>query len=314
MFRLLSISGILAILTMFTSGKPVSASDFAPLIDPETLVQRLADPNLVVLDVQPYEIYRQIHVKGAVHSNYGDWRKSDAQGLGKMLPDAAYLSVMIGNLGIGNDDAVIIVATGQSADDMASATRVYWTLKAIGHERVSILDGGLVAYAQDRSRPMASGDEKRPATPYKANLDDEYLVTARTVESMLGEGVAMVDNRSDMEYLGLVSGGPAERPGALPGAANIPFNWLLRPGSAQFHQPRELEQIFSSRGVNVDGAQVHYCHTGHRASLSWFVSHELLGNRGAKLYDGSTLEWSSSKDLPLEVHIPLGDATTSPDE
>ena len=270
----------------FLAGDPSIAGSVAPLMTPLSLVERIDDPKLVILDVQPYQVYTRIHVKGAVHSNYQDWRTNGAQGLEKMMPAIPYLESLIGNLGIDNDATVVIVATGQSADDMASATRVYWTLKAIGHESVSILDGGLVAYVQDRSRPMASGDEKRTGRKYTANPDKDYALTAGEVETLLDQGVAMVDSRSDMEYLGLVSGGPGERPGALPGAANIPFNWLLRPGGAQFHQRGNLERIFASRGVDPGSPQVHYCHTGHRAPGLVVL---VRGPRIAREHKGKTL-------------------------
>jgi len=37
-----------------------------------------------------------------------------------------------------------------------------------------------------------------------------------------------------------------------------------------------------------------YCNTGHLASGTWFVLHELAGNRQARLYDGSLNAWALS--------------------
>jgi thiosulfate/3-mercaptopyruvate sulfurtransferase len=56
--------------------------------------------------------------------------------------------------------------------------------------------------------------------------------------------------------------------------------------------------------LNIDNSlpTVVYCHTGHRASLSWFVLHELLGNEKAILY-GSTREWATRQDLPVDQLI-----------
>ncbi|MCG7976375.1 MAG: sulfurtransferase, partial [Candidatus Thiodiazotropha taylori] len=57
--------------------------------------------------------------------------------------------------------------------------------------------------------------------------------------------------------------------------------------------------------VPLQGAQINYCHTGNRASLAWFVSHELLGNSQAKLYDGSTQEWAADSTLPMDQQVQL---------
>ncbi len=52
--------------------------------------------------------------------------------------------------------------------------------------------------------------------------------------------------------------------------------------------------------IDNDLPTVEFCHTCHGSSLSWFVLHEILGNKKAILYDGSTREWASRKDLPVD--------------
>ncbi|MEW8430711.1 MAG: sulfurtransferase, partial [gamma proteobacterium symbiont of Ctena orbiculata] len=66
-----------------------------------------------------------------------------------------------------------------------------------------------------------------------------------------------------------------------------------------------LQRIYASSKVPLQGDQINYCHTGNRAALGWFVSHEILGNRQAKLYDGSTQEWAASPALPMEQQVKL---------
>jgi thiosulfate/3-mercaptopyruvate sulfurtransferase len=46
------------------------------------------------------------------------------------------------------------------------------------------------------------------------------------------------------------------------------------------------------------------CRTGHQASQTWFLLHELLGYDKVKWYDGSWQEWSRHVELP----VALGDA------
>ncbi|MCB1760612.1 MAG: sulfurtransferase [Gammaproteobacteria bacterium] len=276
-----------------------------PLVSADWLGANLHRPGLVVLDLQPNATYRRYHVPGAVHSDYDDWRTANAVGTAKMLPPVARLEQLIGGLGIDNESQVVLVITGRSASEMASAARVYWSFKALGHDRVSILDGGLLAYANQRGNRMEGGVVTPRQKRFKAQPRAEYLVDAETVKAALNDGTPLIDNRSDAEHLGLLSGGGKERAGTIPGARSLPFNWLTVNGGVQFHSERNLRRIYRAAGVPLSGAQISFCHTGHRTALAWFVSHELLGNSEARLYDGSTAEWAANPTLPIERKIEL---------
>src|SRR3546814_20665698 len=78
-------------------------------------------------------------------------------GVPAQLPRQETLEALIGELGIANDSHVVVVSAGTDALDISSAARVYWTFKVIGHDRVSILDGGYRAYAADPANPVETG-------------------------------------------------------------------------------------------------------------------------------------------------------------
>lgn len=276
-----------------------------PLVDVDWLLANRDNPNLVVLDLQPKATYQRFHVPGAVNSDYADWRQPDARKNPKMIPSISALEQLIGGLGIDNETQVVLVVTGRSASEMASATRVYWTFKALGHDKISILDGGLIAYAETRKNPMESKINQPSRKTFKANPRPDYLVTADQVKELLGNGISLVDSRSGAEHMGLLSGGGKERAGTIPGAVNLPFDWLTVNSGARFHTTENLKRIYETVDVPLEGEQISFCHTGHRTSLAWFVSHELLGNDKARLYDGSTAEWAVDPSLPMEQKIKL---------
>jgi len=275
-----------------------------PLVDGDWLAAKLGEPDLLVLDLQPKSAYQQYHVPGAIHSDYSSWRRADANGVPQMLPPVQELEQLIGGLGIDNTTRVVLVVTGRSAGEMASATRVYWTFKVLGHDNVSILDGGLIAYAQNRNHTLENRANPPAGKAFKAHPRPEYLVNADQVKAALATTTRLVDNRSSAEHMGLVSG-KKERPGTLPGAVNLPFDWLTVNRGATFHTSENLKRIYQAAGVPLDGDQISFCHTGHRTSLAWFVSHELLGNDKARLYDGSAAEWAANPSLPMEQKIKL---------
>ncbi|MEA3291121.1 MAG: rhodanese-like domain-containing protein, partial [Pseudomonadota bacterium] len=142
---------LLLALLLWLTALPAFSQASMPLVDTVWLRENLDNPSLRVLDLLPVEYYRQVHIPGAVNTDYNQWRATGKHGVPKMLPDIDQLERLIGSLGIGNDTHVVIAPPGQGAGDMAMATRIYWTLHLLGHRKLSILDGGLIGYLNDRS-------------------------------------------------------------------------------------------------------------------------------------------------------------------
>lgn len=275
-----------------------------PLVSPHWLQENLNQTALVVLDIQPRQYFERAHIPGAVHTDYGRWRITDDNGLGKMLPKPALLATLIGSHGIGNDSHVVIAPFGRGAGDMAAAARIYWTLYVAGLEQISILDGGLFTwYRAFGKEALESGFTPATAKAFEVRLRDEQLMPMDKVGEHLSAGRSLIDSRSVPEFVGQVAGAPNERPGALPKAVNLPYDSLMKPDDSGLLDLEQLKQRFRDAGAPLTGPQISYCHTGHRTSLVWFVSHALFGNDDARLYDGSTLEWSATESRPLVTRV-----------
>ncbi len=300
-------------------GPLVAGSAPGPLVDVAWVKANLGTPGLVFLDVRgrlggaSKAHYLQAHIPGAIYSNYlrDGWRIRDKNGTVGMLPPAGRLERLIGGLGIANDSHVVVVAGGTSALDMGTATRIYWTFKVLGHDGVSVLDGGMAAYLRARDKdkkpvnPLESGEVKRPPTTFRASLRADLLASKEQVKQGLAAGTVLVDNRPNNQYLGVNKIGLAKRYGTLPGARNLPENWVTVNGGGTFRDGAALAKLYAAAGIPTEGAQISFCNTGHWASLGWFVSHELLGNSEARLYDGSMVEWSADAAAPMERRIQL---------
>ncbi len=283
-----------------------------PLVQVAWLAERLAQPELVILDVRgPYSRqsradYLRGHIPGAIYSSYekGGWRQTDAAGINGQLPPVASLEKMLGDLGIGNDSHVVIITAGGRARDTASGTRIYWTLKVLGHEAVSLLDGGMHAWLAARKLDenrfaLEEGDNALPATRYVANLQEHMLVDKAEVAAAASRGAKLLDNRPYRYYSGSTRHRQAKRSGTIDGAINLPERSFTSAGSSLFKSSSAIEQLLADTGIDHGGELINFCNTGHWASMGWFVSHELLGNENAKLYDGSMLEWAADKTLPM---------------
>ncbi len=283
-----------------------------PLVDAAWLSERIGQPGVVILDVRgPYSRqsrmdYLRGHIPGAIYSSYekGGWRTTDAAGINGQLPAIESLEKMLGELGIGNRSHVVIVTAGGRARDTASGTRIYWTLKVLGHESLSLLDGGMDAWLAaarvDADRfPLEEGENVLPATVYKAKLQEHMLVAREEVQAAAERGADLIDNRPYRYFSGGKRHRQAKRAGTIDGAINVPERNYTRAGSSLFKSGSALTDLLADAGGHSNQEQINFCNTGHWASLGWFVSHELLGNEYAKLYDGSMLEWTADPTLPV---------------
>ncbi len=302
-----------------TTSGPAAGPAAGPLVDVAWVKANLDTPGLVFLDLRgplggaSRTHYLQAHIPGAIYSDYlrGGWRITDKNGTAGMLPPASHLEKLIGGLGIGNRSHVVVVVNGTSALAMGTATRIYWTFKVLGHDAVSVLDGGMASYLRARDKdnkpitPLETGAVTRPPTAFRAAPRADLLASKEHVKQALGAGVTLVDNRPNNQYLGVNKHGLAKRHGTLPGAKNLPENWITVNGGGTFRDSATLAKLYAAAGVPTSGAQINFCNTGHWASLGWFVSHELLGNGEARLYDGSMVEWSADASTPVERRVQL---------
>ena len=299
----------LALMTAAGGGVSLAqaAEEAPPLVDDKWLRQRLGQDGLRILNVTSRRLYDQAHIPGAVFSDFGQWRvnKGDIVGL---LPDVPHLEKLIGGLGITPEMHVVVVPAGFSAGDVGVATRVLWTLKTLGHTRVSVLDGGLRYWAQ-RKNPLENRPNRPQPVAYEAHRVDTWLALAEDVKKALKEGKPrLIDSRTPGEFLGIFGSGSIARRGTLPGAINVPQDWLLDPATARFLPPEKLRRIHNGLGDD-GGAAIVFCNTGHRASLGWFARQMLL-RWPSRVYDGSMSEWTHLKpasEYPVVAKIDLGE-------
>ncbi|MEP3114564.1 sulfurtransferase [Nisaea sp.] len=288
-----------------------------PLVSVEWTKANIGKPGVVFLDVRgklagaSKDDYRKAHIPGAVWTNYlkDGWRTKDGNGTIAQLSSAETLETTIGNLGIENEDHVVIVPAGKTALDMGTATRIYWTFKVAGHDAVSILNGGMKAYTAEINadtkqpvNPLETGEVVPEPTIFTVELREDMLVTKADMVAATEVGEVIVDNRPQDQFLGINKHAKAKRAGTIPGARNLPENWLTQNGGT-FRDKETIAKLYKMAGIKTDDAQINFCNTGHWASLGWFVSQEILGNSAAKMYDGSMVEWSADANLPVDSKL-----------
>ena len=298
---------------LLLGASPLALADSQPLVDVEWIKANSCNDGVRVLDIRneldggSRTDYLREHIPCAVYTDYmkDGWRAKDKNGVPGQLAPVDKLETLIGGLGIGNDTHVVIAPAGKNALDMGSATRMYWTFKVLGHDQVSILNGGLAAYTKDEKNPLAKGNERPEPQTFTAKVRDEMIVDKDGVKAAIEQGTVLVDNRPNDQFIGINRHPKSARNGTIPGAENLPENWLTENNGGSFRDVDSLKQLYALAEVPTQGAQINFCNTGHWASLGWFASHELLGNSDAKVYDGSMVEWSQDESAPMDRKIKL---------
>lgn len=271
-----------------------------PLVDGDWLQQRLDDEMVVVVDLrEEADEYRQAHIPGAVYTDYvsGGWRTTVGDVYG-ILPSVPVLEALVGSLGIENESHVVFVPSGRSASEFANATRMYWTFKVIGHDAVSILDGGWEGW-RNAGRPVASGGVVPAESIYTAGFRPNMLIGREEVEQARRRGVPLLDHRPRALFSGEEASPIAKRIGTIAGARSLPEEVFTDGG--RFLPPERLRALWAGVGVDPQAEQITFCNSGHWASLGWFALHEILGNRQVRLYDGSIADWSRHPELPMTL-------------
>ncbi len=272
----------------------MASLDLPLLVEPEQLEPLLSSEGLLVVDLCKDTTYSQLHIPGAVHLSYAGITASRGVTHG-LLPEPAQLERVLAAHGIGNTTQVV----AYDDEGGGNACRLLWTLEAMGHQRCSLLNGGLHAWANEK-HPL-SREPARPVTAeFTARPDSAPVADADYILQRLdNQDLALWDARSVNEYQGISRF--SQYPGHIPGAVNL--DWLEvmdRQRNLRLKSPDALQQTLNGLGITADKEVITYCQTHHRSSLTYFAL-KTLGYLRIKGYPGSWSDWGNRAETPKTV-------------
>ncbi len=264
------------------------------LIEPDELQAHLDDPRLLIVDMNRAETYAEVHLPHAVHLEYNSLVRKEPPAAG-MLPSEAELSRVLGEIGLAPERHVV----AYDEEGNSRTTRLLWTLAVLGHDRYSLLNGGLEAW-QEEDRLVTSVAVQPMPTDYRAQVRRANDVVDKDwiLAHLNDPELVLLDTRSPGEYEGRTL--RAARGGHIPGAVNFDYVNAMDTARALRLKPADvLREMLTNAGVTKDKEVVVYCQTHHRSSHTFFVL-KYLGYPRVKAYPGSWSEWGNLPDTPIE--------------
>lgn len=276
----------------------------SPLVSTEWLAERLEAPDVRVADASWYlpqagrnakVEYNSAHIPRAVFFDIDDL-SDDRSPLPHMLAPAAKFASQMRKLGLGDGNTVVVY----DGAGIYSAPRAWWMLRAMGHEEVFVLDGGLPKWKRE-GRPLEDLPPQpfpRHFTPRPNNaLIRDYAQVAHAIEVCSAQ---VLDARSTPRFLGREhEPRPGVRPGHMPTALNLPYTDLTRPDGT-LKSRAELRDLFGDKSIDLSKPAITTCGSGVTAATLMLALVE-AGAANVALYDGSWADWGSRKEAPVEA-------------
>ncbi|UJR85049.1 sulfurtransferase [Sandaracinus amylolyticus] len=269
-----------------------------PIVDPRTLVARQERANLVLVDARSgkdsRERFEAGHLEGARHVDLDRGLtahvSNPAHGGRHPLPDPQMFARVLAWLGVSSQKRIVIYDDKGGAN---AAARFWWMLRATGHPRVQVIDGGYDA-AVAAGIPVVRGPSEHsdqttaPIGGWASPLADIDEVARATRDA----GRLVLDVRDPARYRGETDPFDPD-PGHIPGAVNVPFASNLDAGGRFLSRDELAAKYRALIGDREPGDVIVSCGSGVTACHT-LLAMEHAGLPGAKLYVGSFSEWTRS--------------------
>ncbi len=245
------------------------------------------------------QAYARGHIPGALFLHLDEDLSGTADGSNGRHPLPGIDSFARRMSDCGVDSSTQVVAYDNEGGIFAS--RLWWLLRWLGHERVAVLDGGLAGWKRSK-RELEEKSEPVAPRQFTPRPQDLAVDVGQVLADLGSERMLILDARSPERFRGenetLDPVG-----GHIPGAVNRFYFDNLDDDGCFFKPPAELRAEFTALLGGRPAAQVvQQCGSGVTACHN-LLAMELAGLSGSKLYPGSWSEWCADPARPVAPRL-----------
>jgi thiosulfate/3-mercaptopyruvate sulfurtransferase len=270
-----------------------------PLVSSGELAGHLRDEDLIVCDCRfagdanaSREQFESGHLPGAIYVYWLEDLAAADTTVTTFLPDQDEAVEKLGRLGITQEKTVVAYSDGGNL----YASRLWHVLAHYGHERVTLLDGGIEKWRVE-GRPLERGSVSPEPASFrpKASSWMRGIDAAEILGRLADPELRLLDVRGPAEFSGEQR--RAARGGHIPGAVLCPWEENLRTDGT-LRSPAEIRARAESAGLAPHHELVTYCQGGVRAAHA-ALALRTAGYERVRIYDGSWAEWGNDPTLPI---------------
>ena len=268
------------------------------VVSVDWLNQHLLDKNLILLDASFPKIGEEqnsnsekITIPGTrffdLKGNFSD----TSSPFPNTIPSKEQFEFESKKLGINQSSRLIVFDN----KGIYSSPRVWWMFKVMGHDEVSVLDGGLPEWIRKGFITCKRDIKNYEFGNFKAHLHAIFVKRYEDIlNNIISETFTVVDARSEGRFNGTEKEPrPSLKSGNIPNSVNIPFKEVLENG--KFKSTSKLKKIFNAKCLDSKDL-IFTCGSGLTACIILLAS-ELAYKKSRFVYDGSWTEWAEKQNL-----------------
>ena len=238
-----------------------------------------------------FEEYCKEHITNAIFFDLDKNSKLDID-LPNMLTDPKSWEKIVGNMGIENDDEIVIYDNS----DVISSCRCWYNLIYYGHDPklVNVLDGGLKKWKKE-NKPTDNKVVTNQNSKYICKENIELVKNKKQIdENINSREFNVIDARSRERFEGkVVEPRKGLRSGSIKNSFCLPFSELVNEDHTFVSKDKIMEK-FKSFKFDHDKNLVFSCGSGVTASVLALAYSLINAKYMPTIYDGSWAEYGKN--------------------
>lgn len=270
------------------------------LISSQVLFENLSAENIIILDASMKPVTNigasapatPAYIPGSLRFDFDNDICKKNTSLPHMMPAPEFFTEEMQKMGINTNSAIVVY------DNVGvyASPRAWWMFRAMGHDNVAVLDGGLPAWIAAGYETTATLVTATQRGDFASTPRPQLFVDSQAVTHALSDSAfSVMDARSAGRFTGQEPEPRAGlRGGHMPGAVNLPFDETQVDGVMK--SPALLREMFLQY---QNKKMIFSCGTGVTACILALAA-EQAGHKELAVYDGSWTEWgAASSGLPV---------------